>query len=271
MMGKTELGSWDHIDTWELVLPPSRPSKKHLGFIKRILKDIATDKPIAVLGCTPEFRDVLFELGFSNCYYIDNNEHAVSVMNSLRIYPASDKLIQGDWIEVLGKYKNHFQVILSDLTSGNIPYEKRELFYERITSSLTKRGLFIDKVLTHQKKKKKLIDLQNKYLRLPLNLQTINYFSCDFLFNSELLDLDQTVNSSLFYDILEKKYKNQRIKKLMKLCTKITPRNCIWWYGKPWGELKRSYCTKMKQSNLFEEEVSSPYYNGLKYILNQKR
>ena len=60
------MSNWDNMLQWEVVLPPSRPTEEELN---RIVKEISHyDKklPVAVLGSTPEFREILHRLNFSN-------------------------------------------------------------------------------------------------------------------------------------------------------------------------------------------------------------
>src|SRR5947209_11148502 len=106
-----------------------------------------------------------------------------------------------------------------------------------------------------------------KYSDLPVNLIYINYFSCEFLFCSELLDLKQMVDSSLFYSILEQKFENSTLRKFLTESPKITPFGTMWYYGREWFEISEYYYQHLEQIRIFEEELSSPYYPNLKIIV----
>ena len=60
--------AWDQMESWELVLPPSRPSRQHLDWFRGQVSEFPSDVPIAILGSTPELRDMLASLGFFNVY-----------------------------------------------------------------------------------------------------------------------------------------------------------------------------------------------------------
>ena len=53
------MDAWDRMTSWELVLPPSRPSQQHLDWFRKHLGELQQDDPIAILGSTPELRDLL--------------------------------------------------------------------------------------------------------------------------------------------------------------------------------------------------------------------
>ena len=82
---------------------------------------------------------------------------------SERVFDNKEQIIKGDWLNSLNDYSFSFHLILSDLTSGNIPYESREHFYSSISKLLVKDGLFIDKVLTHDIPNLVVSDLEKKY------------------------------------------------------------------------------------------------------------
>jgi len=105
---------------------------------------------------------------------------------------------------------------------------------------------------------------------LPLNLLYINYFSCEMLFCSELLDLKQLVDTSLFYDFLDKKVKNKRVLAFVKHAQMITPKNFVWYYGRKWDQLKSQYCSNLKLISIEEDEESSPYFGRLKFFTHTK-
>jgi hypothetical protein len=233
--------------------------------------DLDRSKPVAVLGSTPEFRDLLFESGFRDIYILERNLTFLAAMSASRIYQNTERTIEGDWLETLPTLKAKFTLILSDLTSGNIPYEDRAGFYEMITGSLTEGGLFSDKVLTHPRPHIPLSVLVAKYAALPLNLSYINTFSCEAIFCSELLDIGGTVDSSLFYRILDGRIQNERVRAFARHAQRITPPGFLWWYGRKWDEVVTTYCPRLEIVSVYEDEASSPYYERLKMFLHVKK
>ena len=135
-----------------------------------------------------------------------------------------------------------------------------------IGAALENNGLFFDKVLTHPLPHLEVDSLLEKYSNLALNLLHINYFSCEMFFCSELLSLNEEVDSTLFYSIIESRAKNLRIQTFLKKAELITPRGCVWWYGRSWGALKEEYCPTLKCLSVEDDETASPYYGRLKFF-----
>jgi len=262
--------TWENFKTWELVLPPSRPSASHLDYIRNTIQGVDSTRPVAILGSTPEFRDLLSEMAFQDIYVFDSNPDFYNAMSSLCVYSDTDRLVEGDWLVTLPEFNEYFSVILSDLTIGNVPYQDRAEFYDAIAIALTEGGLFIDKVLTHPSDHLRLQELAKKYSILPLNLLHINFFSCEFLFCSELLDMNGIVDTSLFYDCLKDDLTHPKLQAFLRDCTKITPRDCIWYYGKSWHEVQNTYCSRLKTVQEIEDDVRSPYYGRLKLFCHTK-
>jgi len=265
------MNTWDLMKHWYLVLPPSRPSALQLTRIQSQLYKIDRSLPIAVLGSTPEFRDLLFECGFRKIYVLEKNIGFYQAMSEARIYRNAENFVNGDWLETLPKLKGMFAAILSDLTSGNIPYDQRRLFYDGISEALVDGGIFLDKVLTHTGSNRSVDGLVDKYSTLPLNLLHINFFASEMLFCSELIELKQLVDTSLFYGILESRIRNERVRVFAERAKSITPPGCTWWYGRKWAELKNDYCASLRQVRVDEDEGSSPYYGFLKFFEFSKR
>jgi hypothetical protein len=260
------MSSWDLMCNWGLVLPPSRPSLAQLVRIKTLLDNINKKEPVAVLGSTPEFVDLLHECKFTAIYVIEKNMTFYNSVLNYRVYHNDETVIEGNWLEVLPKYNNIFSLILSDLTSGNIPYIKLKQFYRAISNALNTNGIFVDKVLTQTANKIPIDDIVNKYAKLPLNLLNINYFSCEMLFCSELLNINNEVDSTLFYSILEERITNARVKAFVKHSKQITPPGFKWYYGIVWDQLKKIYCPDLKVMSIVYEPKNSPYYKRVRYF-----
>lgn len=268
------MSNWDNMLQWETVLPPSRPTEEELNRIIRNINSYDKNMPVAVLGSTPEFRDVLHYLNFSNIYIFDKSIDFYHQMSELlpRNVPENERFISGNWLETLPLYPQKFQFVLSDLTMGNLAYEQRKNFYESIYSSLMFGGIFIDKVLAFDFQVPTLDDLFRKYEILPINLRTINDFSSEVLFCSELVIKNQIVDSSKFYEIIRKGKYTEKIKLFAEKAKMITPEGFIWYYGKPWDELTSEYFSKYSSAIIYpEEKIESPYYNRTKQIFCYKK
>lgn len=248
------------MQNWHLVLPPSRPSATQLERIRSTISEVPRDHPVAVLGSTPEFRDLLHECGFLAIHVLERNTGFYEEMSRARIFQNPETLVVGDWTASLRASAQTFAIIVSDLTSGNVPYEQRAEFYDGVTTALKPGGIFCDKVLTHGKTLLSVDNLVAKYGALPMNLLSINNFSSEMLFCSELLRIDERVDSSVFYELLERRVKNPRVLAFIKNAKLITPPNCQWWYGREWASLSQDYCPSLTVVGLHNDEPTSPYF-----------
>lgn len=262
--------TWDAMSNWCLVLPPSRPSRRQLALLQKCCEGIDRGASVAVLGSTPEYRDALHEYGFENITVIDRNEAFYKQVSKMRVYKNQEQVIVGDWIDVLSSQSSRFALVLSDLTSGNVPYKLRGELYRTISDVLSDRGIFFDKILTHSGPLEKIKAIEDKYSHLPVNLQSVNYFSCEMLFCSELLNYKEIVDTDFFYAKLSSTIVNERVRRFIEEVKRITPPGCVWWYGRRWQVLEAEYCPSLTRVGQWEEEQGSPYFNRVKYFCFRK-
>ena len=267
------MSDWKNMDQWYTVLPPSRPTLEELNRIELYLDNIERNEPIAILGSTPEFRELIFRLGFEKRFIIDKSKDFYQRMGKLipNSVQSNEFFLNGEWTNILGEYNEYFKVILSDLTMGNIPYNEREAFYSNLSKSLSKGGLFIDKVLAFDFTIPSLYDLFDKYEKMPINLRTINDFSSEVLFCSELVKKKNIVDSTEFYQIIREGNYSEKIKFFADAAHMITPEGFTWGYGVEWKVLEPEY-KKFYESQIvyLEEDVNSPYYHRTKQFFNVK-
>lgn len=264
-----KLHTWDIIRSWHNVLPPSRPSERELRWLSRMIARTVQGKPtIAVLGSTPEFRDIAFELN-ANVHVFERSVDTYKYMSSIRRYRNDETMVEGDWIQSIFGFSSTFDFVLSDLTSGNIPYESHTCFYQAIAKSLKSSGLFYDKVLTHSPDLMSSEGLLARYRRKPLNMLTANRFSCEYLFCSDLLSAKSLVESTAFYDHALEVDSSPNIRALISLTELVTPRGCSWYYGRPWSDLAKAYSTSLDIIRAFEDVPSSPYFGRAKLFLSK--
>jgi hypothetical protein len=154
-------------------------------------------------------------------------------MSLLKAYDNNENFIMGDWLETLNKFNNSFDMVLSDLTAGNLEYEKRKQFYSLIVNSIKGGGFFIDKYLTNEKGLLTIDEIENKYVNFPINLVTANDFSCEAIFCSELQKKVEIIDTTKVYQFLNEYFsRNKRIQKIIDLAHYVTPEGCCWYYGK---------------------------------------
>ena len=274
MRFKDRLGNmdaWDQMETWELVLPPSRPSRQHLDWFQTHLRELREDDPIAVLGSTPELRDLLAVLGFRDVYVLERNMKFHAEMDLLRVRPTAETILQGDWMQTLPTCSGRFAAVLSDLTSGNIPYRQRGDFYSLVAESLRSGGMFCDKLLSHPIPHERLDNLLDKFENSPVNLDTVNRFNCEVFFCSELLDEFGLVDTGWFYDRLRQMRSGPTVDAILDRLPYITPPGMTWYYGRPWNVVREEFDPRLHCSDERMEGGDSPYANRLRCLRWDKR
>ncbi|MBN4062514.1 hypothetical protein JYU20_04875, partial [Bacteroidales bacterium AH-315-I05] len=262
---------WSLMKNWNYLIPPSRPSGFQLNMIQEHCGGVDRNADIAVLGSTIEFRDLLHEMGFSNVFVFEKNLSFYEFTSSIRLYENDEQIVEGNWLDTLSEFQSNFSIILSDLTSGNISYSDRKLFYSNIENALSTDGFFCDKVLTHSNEFLSSNELIEKYKKLPINWLYANYFNCEMLFCSDLLLRNNRVDTNDFYDVIMTKTDHPRIARFVEMAQEITPLNFIWYYGKQWSELIKDYCPNLRVlEDIVERNNENPYKDRLHYIFLKK-
>ena len=236
----------------------------HLDWFRAVLRGRHRDEPVGILGSTPELRDLAFEEGFKHIFVFERNDKMFDMMTKMRIYDNHEHLAFGDWLEQIPQYRNTFGTILSDLTSGNVEYEKRTSLYSSIAMALKNDGIFADKVLSHNQP---LYDVTQRlvcYASAPLNLETINRFNCEIFFYSDLVEHYQCVDSTAFYRDLHHRCSSPRVLRILQELPKITPPNMKWYYGQPWDQISGYYERTLTLVEEVYEKPESPYARGLR-------
>ena len=258
---------WDRMDDWSLVLPPSRPSYEQLNYFCEFLKPYPRDTAVAVLGCTPEYRDLLFRLGFHRIYLLERSKEFFEIVSPLCLYASGEKIIWGDWLETLPELAGTFGVILSDLTSGNIPYGRRGEFYSSINAALKDGGIFCDKILTHPRDPISLDDIYDSYRWRPLNLLTANWLNCQGIFCSAVLSEMQDLDTTRAYRLLEGLSDEPSWQRLLNLTQRITPMGGTWYYGLPWVQIQQDLHSNLTLLAESEDIPSSAYSGWVKWMV----
>jgi len=270
-MSTDEINSWSKYNSWQSVTPPSRPAEWQIDVCRNILSDRPKTSEIAVLGSTIEYRDLLAELGFEQVYIFERNKDFFDYITPFAKKELHECLIVGNWLDTLKNYKNNFEVVLSDLTSGNIPYTCRDTFYSIISNSLATNGMYIDRLLTKSLPFINLSVLIEKYKSLPITNKTVNSFNCEVLFCSTLLNnKEHVVDTTKFYDYLLS-LNIPRISEFVVACYEITPRDCVWWYSPNWNIEKRQYESFFEIIDSLEEPDDSEYFGRVKLFISKKR
>ena len=267
------MSDWKNMDQWEMVLPPSRPTVEELDRIEKYISSYDRYEPIAVLGSTPEFRDLLHRMGFKKCFIFDKSIDFYQRMSKLLPLHTinNEQLVVGEWTDTLQNFVGVFRIVLSDLTMGNISYNNRYVFYKAIANALISKGTFIDKALVFDFDVPTIDKLFQKYEQLPINLRTINDFSSEVLFCSELVYERKKVDSTELYSFIDNGEFTDKIKFFSKAARMITPEGFTWDYGIPWSELSNVYNSfYSEQISYPNEDIKSAYFKRTKQFFNKK-
>lgn len=253
------------------MLPPGRPSGYHLGLFEKHLQRVPRDRSVAVLGSTPELLDLCVELGFGDVWSIDRSLVFHETVDRFRVYRRrGETVIVADWLDALPTLPNQFGAVLSDLTLGNVHYANRQRFFDAIRQSLAAGGLFIDKVLTNEAPFHRLDDLDARYRRSPLNLCTINRFSSEYFFCSELVEKHGVVDVARFSQELSERFSEPRLRRLLDESLLLTTPSGVWHYGMPWSQVAATYGAGLRRVAEYAEEAGSAYEGRLRVIVSAK-
>ena len=262
---------WKKVTKWTKVLPPSRPSREHIHWFRKHLQTLNRESRIGILGSTPELRDLAGKLRFRRVDVLDRDMEVCARMTRLRTGSTEEIFVEGDWRKTLGERRGQYAALLSDLTGGNIPYDERSAFYKTIASALEEEGLFLDKCLTHPGPHENLEELLEKYEGQPVNWDTVNRFNCEVFFCSTLLDNSQRVDTSGFYSKLQERSHGENVARILQMMPYVTPEGMVWYYGRPWIEIKAMYEQYLVAFDTLEEKSDSPYYQRMKCIAWRRR
>ena len=187
-------------------------------------------------------------------------------MDRLRVAPAKESLLHGDWLQVLPHCPRKFAAVLSDLTSGNVPRSQQRQFYSLIAQSLRPGGFFCDKLLSYPIPHENLDDLLAKYETAPLNLDTLNRFNCEVFFCSDLLSIFGKVDTDRFYAYLRDRHVGPALKAILQHLPRVTPPGMTWHYGQPWEVVQRSFDPTLHCTDEVLEDSPSPYAHRLRLL-----
>ena len=225
---------------------------------------------VAVLGATIEFRDLLAEFDRIETTLFERDRHFLQISNLLRLANVTEILVEGDWRETLSRVAAGFDFVLSDFTSGNLPYEDRSAFYHHIADVLQPGGLFIDRVLIPARFND-LTDLTVKYVHRPANLRTINDFSSDALFLNSLNRSQGVVDTTSLYEQLDVNG-TSLVRRLAALARIVTPEGQRWYYGRPDSLAKHlSRLSDFDCLAAFPEPPDSVYYGHVHQLVLSRR
>ena len=262
--------NWENFSGWHLVLPPSRPSVFELDRARAILCQRDRTTPIAVLGATPEYRDLLGRMGFTSVSVIDKNPSYLVGQSDFCPNARNENVIVQDWCAALSERAESFDIVFSHLTSGNIPYSLRQAFYEIISESLTRDGILVDTILTHSLGFHSAPRLIERFANCTVSLESVNRFNCEFVFCSSLIEQEGLVRPAASYAFAKSYTRSPTIHRLVDLCGRITPDDAVWFYGRPWPTELAIIEKYLRVVECFDQMPYGPYHgNSFQFIMKK--
>lgn len=237
---------------WMYYLPPGRPSVLDLKRIKALIEKYglkSQQKQALILGSTPEYRDLLYKLGFQ-VTVVDRNSDMVTAMKQLRVYNSKENIHVDDWFSFLPNHLSEYNLILGDLIQGNVPYETQGALYKLIAGALSPGGIFIERVLTFRADSPiySSAELFTEFSFSPLNLLTLNNMMFQLFFVSDLVHNWKVVDINRIYGLLkENSQKYPGLEQFIPFLREyIFGDGIIWYYGEDWSKVSEYYYRHLK-------------------------
>jgi Methyltransferase domain len=248
-MDRYESAKWDALArSWNNFLSPCRPDQEDLKIIRKLLQQRissgSSSQKLLVLGSTPEFRDLVPQLGI-DVTIIDQNQSMVEFMQRLQLAPnVKETVVLEDWFSYLPRVKQQFDVILCDLTQSNIPYEKREEFYSSIASALIPGGEFIDRIYKYDEPSM-CVPLETIVDKIEssngCDLVTMNEILYWLLISDRVLECRLADLGQLYHELVSIGNYRKVHRAAEYLQEYLAPGSVTWWWGTPWNILCNDY------------------------------
>jgi len=221
---------WTNYSSWDLVLPPNRPGEALLREIRIALSIKGDLREVCILGSTPEYRRICKDLCIPNVVIIDKFPEFSDMCDRLTPHnPRESKIIQ-DWVTALPRFCGKFDVVLSHLTHGNVPFHARRELFGLIRNCLVPGGLLIDFVFQPPPPGNSPETIMRHFRGRPPNLRTCNDFNSIALFQSAMIGSLGCVDTSAIYGMLDASIDDET-SIIVKATKKITPPGHTWYYA----------------------------------------
>lgn len=136
---------------WTKMVAPIRPSISELYIYTKethqLQKKLNRKLNILILGSTPEFRDWAFEENMNVTIVDASHDYHNKISRELRhkciIEESRERVIIQRWEDM--DFNAEFDIVIGDLTVGNVEPEKLEPFIKNVQKALRCGGLFLGK------------------------------------------------------------------------------------------------------------------------------
>ena len=133
-----------------------------------------------------------------------------------------------DWMDALPGMPEHFDLVASHFTHGNVPFTDRGEFFRIVASALEPTGIFYDVVFNPPLSLFDHADLRKRFDTVPLNLSTFNVFNAMGVFQSAPIRDAGCIDSTEIYDWLLSNSLSEDFSRLVRGTEIVTPRGLHW-------------------------------------------
>jgi len=175
----------------------------------------------------------------------------------------------GDWTDILERNQSRFLAILSDLTSGNVPYAERARHYSAVSASLADGGLFIDRVLTLEGRIRSRSEVYDAFDHRPVSIESINDLNCKLLFTSDLHQ-DEELRVDHLLRRASAEWSSDIGRAFLASLSLVTPAVGRWWYGRSWALLEQEHGYGLTLVHDYPEPPGSAYEGHARLLVKRR-
>jgi len=135
---------WNLHGVWHLVPPPARPAPSDLAFIEKYVKRLdRTSSKALILGCTPEYRDLLMKYRIKTLC-ADYHPESFHRFRKHMKQEDSSILFETDWREM--EFDGEFDLILGDLAFNMLNFRDWNNVSGRMNRALKPEGNALQRI-----------------------------------------------------------------------------------------------------------------------------
>lgn len=140
-------GESGHIELWDRLGPPHRPTDEEIGIYKDFLMSAGVlPARLVIFGATPELRDLAAGLGIRAGVFDIEPRFFTGFLRFCRVARAEHETwIKGDWLtDILPR--GRYEAILGDLILRNVDVSEQERLLDNIAEACAAHGRLITRV-----------------------------------------------------------------------------------------------------------------------------
>lgn len=221
--GSEQYWNSEMANTWHKISPPSRPSKSEIEIYRKYLKYIKNNSyhtycKALILGSTIEFRELADSEEFHATVVDVSEEYYREISSELEKPLENEEVVFCDWLNMSEKIGNNsYDVVLGDLSIGNVKPDKIDILISQIAHILRPGGFLLGKTVfrvnNKNYKRTDIFNLFDEYFRLNIKDNIASYGFSMYPLSIFATDEDRKINFvNLFNLVCEIREKRQEHK-----------------------------------------------------------